>query len=151
MQTPSATHETPSARLVVCEKSGRWGAQLRRLLPSAGRWISETRSVSQWLDALGDHPASLCAVEVTLANFDQVHATLARVGEEFPLVRTVVASDELPVDAVWALREAGAIHAVNALRRLESIAPLWQRHAEQFPPRATTEIDRVLASLPWSK
>ena len=151
MQTPSATHETPSARLVVCEKSGRWGAQLRRLLPGASRWINETRSVSQWLDALCDHPASLCAVEVTLANFDQAHATLSRVGEEFPLARTVIVSDEISADEIWALRETGAIHVVDALRRLDSIAPLWHRHAEQFPPRAATEIDRVLASLPWSE
>jgi hypothetical protein len=93
----------------------------------------------------------LCVVEVTLANFAQVHAMLARVGEEFPLARIVVVSDELPADAVWALREAGAIHAVDALRRLGSVVTLWRRLAEKFPPRMATEIDRVLASLPWSE
>jgi hypothetical protein len=151
MPTLSASRENTSARLIVCEKSGRWAAQLRRLMQGESRWVAETRSVSQWFDALAERPASLCVVEATASNFEQLHAALVRSREEFPLARTVIASNELPVDAVWALREAGAIHAVDALRRLDSVAALWRRQAEKFPPRAGTEVDRVLAALPWSE
>lgn len=151
MQTRSTSHENASARLIVCEKSGRWAAQLRRLLQGEGRWLGETRSVPQWFDALAEHPASLCVVEATATNFEQLYAALTRSREEFPLARTVIASDELPADAVWALREAGAIHAVDALRRLDRVVTLWRRQMEKFPPRAATELDRVLAALPWSE
>jgi hypothetical protein len=151
MQLTSTKCENLSARLIVCEKSGRWAAQLRRLLQGEGRWISETRSVLQWLDAVGEHPASLSLVEATDKNVEQVYRALTRVGVEFPFARTAIATDELPADAVWALREVGAIHAVDALRRLGSVALLWRRQAEKFPPRAATELDRVLAALPWAE
>jgi hypothetical protein len=134
---------------VVCEKSGRWAAQLRRLLGGDGRWIAETRSVSQWLDALAEHPESLCVVETTGANLERVYSALTQVGRKYPLARTVIASDELPAEAVWALREAGAIHAVDALRRLDGVVALWRRHAERFPPRGASELDRIVAGLPW--
>jgi hypothetical protein len=151
MPTPSANREPLSSRLVVCEKTGRWASQLRRLLLAEGRWLAETRSVEQWLAALAEHPASLSLVEVSPANFDQVHAALACLSQQFPIARVTIASDTLPDDAVWQLREAGAIHAVDALRRLDSIVGLWRRHAEQYPPLAATELDRVLAALPWSE
>jgi hypothetical protein len=151
MQASSTNRENTSARLIVCEKTGRWAAQLRRLLQGEGRWLAEARSPTQWLDALAEHPASLCLVEATASNFEQFHAALTRSREEFPLARTVIASDELPADAMWALREAGAIHAVDALRRLDRVVALWRRQMEQFPPRAETELDRVHAALPWSE
>lgn len=151
MPTPSVSRENASARLVVCEKSGRWAAQLRRLLQGDGRWVCETRSVPQWLDALAEHAASLCVAEATTNNFEQLHAALTRSREEFPLACTVIASDELPADAIWALREAGAIDAVDALRRLDRVVTLWRRQTEKFPPRRETELDRVLAALPWSE
>lgn len=151
MQTSSTSRENISARLVVYEKSGRWAAQLRRLLQGDGRWVAESRSVPQWFDVLAEHPASLCVVEATAGNLEQLHIALMCSREEFPLARTVVAADDLPSDAMWALREAGAIHAVDALRRLDRVVALWRRQMEKYPPRAQTEFDRVVAELPWAE
>lgn len=139
------------ARVIVCERSGRWAADLRREL-GGGVPLRETRSLAECWEALAEAPASLLVIELARGNMDGVLARLARLGDDFPLARAAVVADRSLADYQWLLREAGAVYFTCSPRQLAPLADLTARHLAQAPappPLGTTE--QIWASLPWKQ
>lgn len=139
----------PPARLIVCEKSGRWAVALRRELGAKPR-VYETRSLPECWEELAASPASWLLLEVTAANLEGLMVRLESLGRDFPAARAVVCGDRPLASREWLLREAGATHAVFSPRELAPVARLAVRHLAgvSLPPQSLRE--RVWERLPWS-
>src|SRR5262249_48615480 len=96
------------------------------------------------------------AVEVTSSNAERLPGFLDELGRLYPRVRAVVLLDcEIAAahDVAsweWALREAGAVHAVHSLEEIESLARMVRRLTAELP-RRTSLAAQVWESLPWSE
>lgn len=140
----------PPARIIVCEKTGRWAVALRRELGAKPR-VYETRSLPECWEELAASPASWLLLEATEANLDGLTLRLTELGRDFPEARAVVCADRSLAPCEWLLREAGAVHAVFSPRELVPVARMSKRHlaAVPLPPRSVRE--RVWERLPWSR
>lgn len=137
------------ARLIVCERSGRWAVGLRRELGAAEPRVHETRSVAECWEVLAASPASFVVVELTSAGAGELLRRMARLGRDFPLARVVVVADRCLASHEWLMREAGAIHFTCSPRQLGPVARMASRHLEQAPAPQRTVTQRIWASLPW--
>jgi hypothetical protein len=137
------------ARLIVCEKTGRWAVALRRELAPHGVRAYETRSLAECRRELEQHPASLVALELTGGNAAQLGEWIERISREFPGARLVVlGSGEARVFETW-VREAGAVGAAFSSRRLGAIARLARRHLAMAPQEELGFRGQVQRRLPW--
>lgn len=134
-----------STRLILCEKSGRWAAWLRRLAGGEARWIVETRSLPQLRRELGEHPASLCGMEATRRNVGQVVQSIARIRDDFPAAGIVVLCDNETAAYEAVIREAGAAQVIASPRQVDPLHRIWRRHCRQHPPAEETLMDNILA------
>jgi ActR/RegA family two-component response regulator len=141
-------NQSARPRVIVCERSGKWGAALRRELP---RDISlrETRSLSECVTALREAPASFLVVELTTANTAGVVELLVRLSREHRWARAAIVAERGLADGEWSLREAGAIHFVTSPRKVAELARLATRHAEWVPRPKRSMTLQVWDSLPW--
>ena len=139
-----------AARLIVCERSGRWAVALRRELTQGVR-VYETRSLADCCAMLAEAPASFIVVELAAGGEAALFGALDRLDRDFPLARLAVVADRLRADDGWAIREAGAVHFVCSPRRLGPLAGLACRHlaAAPLPPRDLAE--QIWAGLPWRR
>jgi hypothetical protein len=138
------------ARLIVCERTGRWAVALRRELIGTGVRVWETRTLADCFAELAESPASLVILELG----DDVAGLLdymARQPRRFPAARIAVVADRSRVDYEWLMREAGAVHFVGSPRRLGSLARLACRHLAQVPPPEQGLAERIWANLPWEE
>jgi len=160
-----------AARLILCERTGRWAAALRRELereegtgtscaeqpaavsgktrvsPSPPR-IEETRSLAHAFRALAEAPASFLIVELSRANADSLLDRMAELGRWFPLARLAVLSDRRLSGYGWLMREAGAVWHTCSPRRL---APLAALHLATAPSPRRGLREQIWAGLPWGR
>ena len=142
--------ETSVARLIVCERAGRWAVALRRELADAGVRVWETRTRSDCREELAHSPASFVVVELG-ENLPKLLGWLVRQLRDFPSARFAVVADRRHADREPIVREAGAVHFVSSPRRIGPLARIACRHLAQVPPPQQTLTDRIWASLPWGE
>jgi hypothetical protein len=166
--------ETAAARLILCERSGRWAAALRRELERQQRrrasgaeapegvsdekcaspWpprIEETRSLAHAFRALAEAPASFLIVEITRANVDALLGHMAELDRWFPLARLAVLGDRRLAGYGWLMREAGAVWHTCSPRRLAPLAALARRHLASAPSPRRGLREQIWAGLPWGR
>jgi hypothetical protein len=136
------------ARLLVCEKHGKWALLLHRYLAGELR-IWETRSLLECWSELEHSPASLLLIELSASNIEAVVHRLAPLSRSHPAARVVLVGDpRLAACEMW-LREAGAVHVHLARRHVEPIVGLVRRHFAHRPRRLGTLREALWERLPW--
>ena len=137
------------ARVIVCERTGQWAGTLRRVLSESRDRICETRSLNACWEELARSPASLLALEVTARNGELLVQRLLELPRRFPQARAIVLGEAGWARYEWAVREAGAAHAVFAPRRLPAAARLIARHLALAAQPALPLREAVWQRLPW--
>ena len=137
------------ARLIVCERTGRWAVTLRRELAEAGVRVWETRTLADCWTELAASPASLVVLELG-GDVAGLLGRMARGPREFPQARLAVVADRGLAGYEWLMREAGAVHFVASPRQVGTLAQLACRHLAQAPPPQQSLTERIWASLPWA-
>jgi hypothetical protein len=138
------------ARLIVCERTGRWAVALRRELAEAGVRVWETRTVADCWKELAESPASFVVVELGGDIAGLLHR-MARQPREFPMARLAVVADRALAGYQWLMREAGAVHFLCSPRQVGPLAQLACRHLAQVPPLQQSLAERIWANLPWGE
>jgi len=136
------------ARLLVCERTGRWAVTLRRELAEVGVRVWETRTLDYCWRELAASPASFVIVELA-GDIGTLLRRLARLGGEYPAARAAVVADRPLAQCEWLLREAGAVHFLCSPRQAGPLAQLACRHLAQVPPPPQSLTERIWATLPW--
>ena len=143
--------DTSSARIIVCESTGRWAVALRRELGPLAAHLEETRSVIACWDRLAEVPESLIVAEVTTGNLERLLAKMARLESQFPRARVVVVADRRLADHEWLMREIGATMFVTSPRRLAPLAELARRHLAARSSQPSGVLERIWSELPWAE
>jgi hypothetical protein len=139
------------ARLIVCERTGRWAVLLRQKLAETGVRVWETRLPADCREEIAQSPASIVVLELTAKNLGEILKTVRPWERDYPLLRWVAVADRAQAGHEWLLREAGAVHFACSPRQVDSIAQLACRHLAQIPPPPQNLTERIWASLPWEK
>ncbi len=139
------------ARLIVCERTGRWAVALRRELDGLTREARETRSLAECWQLLEAAPASFVVVELTAAGIDQLLQRMGRLQRDFPLARIAVVAPRSMARYEWLMREAGAVHFTCSPRQLKPLVEVACRHLALAPRPERNLADRIWASLPWQR
>jgi hypothetical protein len=137
------------SRLIVCEKTGRWAAALRRAARSRALPLVEVRSLEQLERELVENPAAIAAVEVSAASLVRVATRVAAWRSQFARVAHLFLADEELAPLEPQLRETGAVHVAFSPRDLRSTVRLIRRHLARAPQPALTVEESILARLPW--
>ena len=146
--TPQHSDGSTAARLIVCERAGRWAVGLRRELTGTGVRVWETRTLADCRNELIESPASFVVVELG-RNVAGLLGLLKRQPRQFPAARMAVVADRALADYEWLMREAGAVHFLCSPRRVGLLARLACRHLAQVPPLPQSLTERIWTSLPW--
>lgn len=138
-------------QLLLCEKTGDWGAWLRRQAdrePFAGR-ILETRSLVECWEELREQPASLLVLELTDQNAELLLPRLTDLGRLYPDANALVVA--VPEFSGWRslLLEAGAVDALFAKRHVGRILKVARRLASRWDQPAADMRQLVWSRLPW--
>ena len=141
---------TRTARLIVCERTGRWAAALRMELAEAGVRVWETRSLAECWETLAAAPGNFVVVELGAATADDLLARMIGLADSFPRTRVAVVADRSLAEYEWLLREAGAVHFACSRRQLAPLARTACRHLAQVPTPRQGLAERIWAGLPWS-
>ena len=72
-----------TARLIVCERTGRWVVALRRELDDADVNLVQTRTTAGCWAELSKAPASMAVVELTAAGAAELLGRMARLQREY--------------------------------------------------------------------
>lgn len=140
--------ENLAAKLIVCERTGRWAVALRRELADAGVRVWETRTLADLRDELVENPASFAVVELG-SNVAGLLRLLASQPRRFPGVRVAVVADRERAEYELLIREAGAVHFVTSPRQAGLLARLACRHLAEAPAPQQTLAERIWSGLPW--
>jgi hypothetical protein len=140
-----------AAKLIVCERTGRWAVALRRELADTSTRIHETRTIADCWQALEEAPSSFLLVELTAANAEGLLRKVVRLQRDFPLARLAVVADRCLAACEWLMREAGAVHFACSSRELGPLSSVIIRHLAQAPAPRQTLVERIWAGLPWKK
>jgi hypothetical protein len=139
-----------AAKLIVCERTGRWAVALRRELAESGVRVWETRTLADCRDELVENPASFAVVELG-TNLGGLLRLLASQPRRFPAARLAVVANRSQADYEPLIREAGAVHFLCSPRKAGLLARLACRHLAQVPPPQQSFAERIWASLPWGE
>lgn len=139
------------AQVILCEKSGRWAAALRRALGKQLVPMAETRSIAQCGAALRSAPASLVALEVTSANLDAALGLIVHARREDSAARIVVLLDAGAESAESLLREAGGMDVLLTPRDASRLAGLAVRHLALAPRQELGLRQQIAERLPWKR
>lgn len=145
----AGSHHVP-ARLIVCERTGRWAVALRRELAASGVRVWETRTLDDCFAELAASPASFVVLELG-GDVAELLNCLVRLSREFPAARQAVVADRPLAGYEWLMREAGAVHFVCSPRRVGPLAQLACRRLAQVPPLQQSFTERIWANLPWGE
>ncbi len=138
------------ARLIVCERDGRWAVALRRELAGAGVRVWETRTLDDCRRELIASPASFVVVQLGRDVVETLRF-VARQARDFPAACLAVAAKRAQADIEWPAREAGAMHFLCSPRRAGLMARIACRHLAQVPPPHQSMSARIWAGLPWGE
>ncbi len=136
------------ARLIVCERTGRWAVTLRRERDGADVRVHESRSIVECWQQLVESPAGFVVVELTRGNLASLLERLARLPREWPLARVAVVADRSLAKYEWLIREAGAVHFTSSPRQLGPLARAAQAHLDQAPAPPKALVEQIRADLP---
>lgn len=145
-----------SARLIVCEKTGRWAAAMRREPSGRGLPIRETCTLDDCWTELAASPESLVAVEATPANLQPLVERLMLMDRWYPQARVVALGMRPMQRCEWVLREAGAVDALFTTRYVGRLIRIAARHlaARQTaagPDAGDAWRTLILNRLPWGR
>ena len=144
------TYESSSAaKLIVCERTGRWAVALRRELAEPGVRVWETRTLADCRDELIANPASFAVIELG-ANVAGLLRLMAVQQRQFPAARLAVVANRSQAGYEWLMREAGAVHFLCSPREVAVLARLACRHLAEVPAPQQSLAERIWASLPWA-
>lgn len=142
---------TLSAKLIVCERTGRWASALRREWGDRRPRIRETRHLDDAWQELADAGASCLVIEASHPRVAAVVVWLQRLSAERPVARALVVSDgELTSSENLLLLEAGAVWVHGDRRDVTTVARLAARHVASYPAADRTWREQLFARLPWS-
>ncbi|MBN2580123.1 MAG: hypothetical protein JXB10_14125 [Pirellulales bacterium] len=144
-------NKTNPSRLLVCERTGRWAAALRRELADSGLRVWELRTWDDCDSELAAAPASFLVLELAPRRLAAALAALPRWRKGYPAMRAAVVAERDLASCEWLLREAGAVHFLCSPRQLGALARIVLRHAAQVPPPHQTLSQRLWAGLPWGR
>ena len=138
-----------TARLILCERTGRWAAALRIELAAAELRVWEAGPLEEPRRLLAQWPASFLVAELTEKSGAHLIRQLGQIDRFWPQTRVAVVADRKLAGWEWLMREAGAVHFVTSPRELSPLVDLACRHlaAAPAPPQSFTE--RIWAGLPW--
>lgn len=139
------------AHCIICERSEKWAAALRRPLKLVGHRIVETRSLDDCWAEVGASPASLVAVEATAVNLETLVPWMQRLTAAFPRTRVVVLGNRALESGQWLLREVGAVHVIFSPRQWQPVVRIAQRHLGSAPRLDDTDRQRIWRRLPWAE
>jgi hypothetical protein len=139
----------PHARLIICEKNGRWAVALRREIAGKCR-VFETRSLEECWEELAKCPASWLVLEASETNVEPLAGRLANLGRDFAGARAMICGERNMAPWEWLLREAGAVHAVFSPRELAPAARMALCHLAQAPEPQRSFREHVWDRLPWN-
>lgn len=136
--------------VIVCEKTGKWAAAIRRVLrPESG--LCETRGWPACSRELKTRTAAFVALEVLPENAEAVCRRLAELTRRSRHVHAVLLADRSLKPVEWLLREAGGAHVLFSRREIIQLRPIWERFWAQIPPSQMTFREHVWSRLPWTK
>ena len=141
----------PAARLIVCERTGRWATVLRRELGQQGPRVHETRHLDDVWSELPAARASLVVVEASPARLAAVANWLLRLGTTYPLARTIIVGDANLAEIEWLLREAGAIWVHRLIRDPAPVVRVALRHLAACRSADRSWREQCFDRLPWSE
>ncbi|MBN1393543.1 MAG: hypothetical protein JW959_00735 [Pirellulales bacterium] len=136
------------ARLIVCERRGRWAAALRRELAGVGVRVWETRTPDGCRRELEASPASFVVLQLDRDAIETLRF-LSGLRRDFPAARFAVVSERDQAAFEMPFREAGVVHFIFSPRRAGLLARMACRHLAQVPPPRQSFSERLWASLPW--
>jgi hypothetical protein len=139
-----------TARLIVCERTGRWAVALRAEVAGAGVRVWETRTLDDCWRELAESPASFLVLELG-GNVADLLDRMARQPRDCPAARLAIVADRPLAGYEWLMREAGAVHFLCSPRQVGPLAQLACRHLAQVPPPPQSMTERIWAGLPWGE
>ena len=147
------------ADLIVCERRDRLTQTLRSALLRRGvdrseltgrkSWLRQRSGVAAVRSLLVELPASLLVIETTPGNLKEVLTLFLELSTRWPAARAVAVIDESMAACRHAVREAGAIHVVDASCELEAVADMALTHFARQPQPVLTLREEIWETLPW--
>jgi hypothetical protein len=140
--------------MVLCERSGRWAASLRRHGLVARLRLEETRSVVELDERAREFCGALIGLELTSATLPGVLDWLVRRPVAFVAKGPIVFAERGLRTYELVCREAGAIHFIDSELELFAFGAVVDRYLSD-PAFAKLDEDelplaeRFRASLPW--
>lgn len=138
-----------SARLIVCEKTGRWARTLLGSINASRFELCQTRSLPESRERLRVAPFSVVAVECDFERVPRVCDWLQQAAREFPQARAIVLADQPLGAAECVLRSAGAHHVVCSPHRLPALLRWLLRHMDQVPRPTLSARQWAWQRMPW--
>ncbi len=138
-----------SARIIVCERTGRWAASLRCMPQLAAVSISETRMLTECAARLRENQTSVLVVEAVTDKVPDVCRWLKEQADRFMNMRSVIVVSPLDRAADAVLRTAGAHHIVSSVVELNRLARWIARHVDSAPSSRSSVRQWTWARLPW--
>ncbi len=138
------------ARVIVCEKTGRWASALRRVLRDPPPRVTETRSLAGCWRELEQTPTSLVALEFAPEDSETLLRRLLELRSRYRRARAIVLAERGSEPFEWVLREAGAAHVQFSPRSLDATARLIQRHTDSVPPADIDFREAIRRRLPFA-
>ena len=144
------TYESSSAaKLIVCERTGRWAVALRRELAERGRAGLGDAHAGRLPRRTGREPR-LVRRDRAGGERQRAASPVGRQPRQFPAARLAVVADRSQAGYEWLMREAGAVHFLCSPREVAVLARLACRHLAEVPPAQQSLAERIWASLPWA-
>lgn len=141
--------KVPMSQLIVCEKTGKWAAALRRELENpAPRRLFETRLLEHCEEQLVANPCSIVTIEQTWSNYESVFSLLQRMHQQVPAARAIVLDETRDSRLLRLNQIAGAIHVTQSRLHLRHAARLVMRHLSKYPA-TLSHYDELISRLPW--
>lgn len=142
---------SPTLNWIVCERTGRWAAALRRELEAGDDSVRETRHAEELTAAIeASTLATVVVVELRREGLSGLLDALVAAERRGPHVLAVAVADEELAGVEGLAREAGAVHFVTSPRRMSELVALGQRHRARVPARVESLRQRIWAELPWN-
>jgi hypothetical protein len=140
--------------LILCERTGRWAASLRRHGLTERLRLIEVRSIAELEERLSSGPAALVGLELEDRNADRVLEWLGRAGADGCAGGIIVFADRSLRPYELVCREAGAVHFVTSELELLTLAAIVERFLSRAPVADLLEVEppiteQVRARMPW--
>ncbi len=127
---------TDAPAVIVCERTLKWAAALRRHLPANAR-LRETRALGECAVELDAAPESFLVLELSESNLPRVLAFLAELARRWPRAAALVVAEPSLAEHQWLVREAGAVHFDVSPRAAAVWAELATSHFQQSPEQCS--------------